>query len=561
MTRIGHLVAADFRHHRWLLVLWLLVLVASTISYGTRPMFASDPALRSTAGLLDSLLWWAWLLLLAVIVPIVVQTHPLVGSDAFWMTRPIPPLTLLASKTAVLGIALVVVPAVVEAALMASYAVPWRRVALVEVQSTMLRTLAIVVLTAAAVLTRNLARFVTLLSSTIAAMAVLMAVMLAYSMAHIDQSFPTARPVQPQDPTSSIVLMALLALAATSLVIIQYRTRSRSLAVGAGVTGSAIALVVASFWPWPLLPERWEAPERDGGSTLRLVPRPETAELEEWTAGFESHAVWRALHSIVLVSRIEPGWTADVGSLEGTLQFEGHSAITHRAGSYPVPAAIEGDGDASRGVIARLLGVERLIQEHRPDSQPTLLFGLTAAEFDRLATARATYDGVMQVVLSKHELESSLPLRPGVTHVQGPFRFVIDGVSRTPGGITILARESEATSFLDREPARTSSYYLRNRRAGEAVAVMSEQLGLNMVLLPFVGLHGGGGALTGFTVQSLLIAFAPITSTDGPTWRGDDEWFRGAELVIVRTTREGVVERALVIRDFPVRAGSGAARR
>ena len=29
--------------------------------------------------------------LMLVLIPAGVQTHPLVGSDAFWMTRPIPP--------------------------------------------------------------------------------------------------------------------------------------------------------------------------------------------------------------------------------------------------------------------------------------------------------------------------------------------------------------------------------------------------------------------------------------------------------------------------------------
>ena len=44
-----------------------------------------------------------------VLIPAGVQTHPLVGSDAFWMTRPIPPGTRLVSKTVLLGTVIIAV--------------------------------------------------------------------------------------------------------------------------------------------------------------------------------------------------------------------------------------------------------------------------------------------------------------------------------------------------------------------------------------------------------------------------------------------------------------------
>ena len=57
-------------------------------------------------------------------VPLVVQADPLVGTDAFWMTRPIPWRALLAAKVIPLWVFIAAVPVVAEAAAMVAYHVP-----------------------------------------------------------------------------------------------------------------------------------------------------------------------------------------------------------------------------------------------------------------------------------------------------------------------------------------------------------------------------------------------------------------------------------------------------
>jgi hypothetical protein len=52
-----------------------------------------------------------------------------------------------------------------------------------------------------------------------------------------------------------------------------------------------------------------------------------------------------------------------------------------------------------------------------------------------------------------HDLEATLPLQRDATHQNGAYRLVITGVERSPGGFSIVARESEATSMFDRRAA------------------------------------------------------------------------------------------------------------
>jgi hypothetical protein len=114
MKFLIHCLAADVRRFWPAIAAWLFVVAAGASIDGIRPLLAADVRVLNLVGVAGTLLWLTELLLLFVLIALVVQAHPLVGSDAFWMTRPIPPSTLLASKLALLGILIVAAPAIAE---------------------------------------------------------------------------------------------------------------------------------------------------------------------------------------------------------------------------------------------------------------------------------------------------------------------------------------------------------------------------------------------------------------------------------------------------------------
>src|SRR6185295_17294047 len=131
----------------------------------------------------------------------------------------------------------------------------------------------------------------------------------------------------------------------------------------------------------------------------------------------------------------------------------------------------------TRGVVGHLLRAQRVVDAAPPRAESTTLFFLRDAEFSRLAPATGTYRGRFHVGLTRHDIEARLPLRPGATHNRGVYGLVIDDVERTSGSVSILARESDATSVFDRQPARRFDFYLRNERSGEAVLGAGQPLG------------------------------------------------------------------------------------
>src|SRR5688572_13798244 len=179
MKLVGHLVRADLRRFRLLLAGWVLIEVLDTIFTGVQPFLTGDPRTSTAIGLLAMVLFFTRWLGMIVIVPLVVQTHPLVGSDAFWMTRPIPWRALFASKVVLLGATLVAVPALCELVLMLASRVPAAEVPYVTLQTVLFQSLWLFVVMALSTTTRNLSRFALAAGSVLVAFVLLINVVIA----------------------------------------------------------------------------------------------------------------------------------------------------------------------------------------------------------------------------------------------------------------------------------------------------------------------------------------------------------------------------------------------
>lgn len=264
---------------------------------------------------------------------------------------------------------------------------------------------------------------------------------------------------------------------------------------------------------------------------------------------------WRSARAQLRLTGVEPGWTADVGVVDATLQLDGGIRLASAASAYPVPVPIGDEEHPTRGVVRHLLRAQRVVDSAPPRAQSAILFFLRDGEFSRLAPATGTYRGRFHVRLSRHDIEAMLPLRPGATHHSGAYRLVIDDVEHTSGSVSILARESDATSIFDRRPTHRFDFYLRNERSGDAVLGAWQPLGEEFVFGRFLPFSIGGAVQTsGFRARGLAIRFPPGYGVEGASLSIEDDWVEGAQLVVVRATREGSVERTLDIAGFPLRA-------
>ena len=120
--------------------------------------------------------------------------------------------------------------------------------------------------------------------------------------------------------------------------------------------------------------------------------------------------------------------------------------------------------------------------------------------------------------------------------------------------MSILARESNAASVFDRHPRSRIVFYLRNRPMAEAVEGShrrAEDRRHARASHPVCVRRRREGELRFQAASDHDSVSADLQRTEPIVF--DDGWLSQAELVIVRSTEGGSVERRLTIADFPIR--------
>jgi hypothetical protein len=568
MTHLVHLVRTDARRFRVLLAIWTLVAIAEAVFRVVRPALAGDQKLSMMFDLLATVLFATRWLGMILIVALVVQAYPLVGSDAFWMTRPIPWRLLLASRLVLLGTVLVAVPALSEIVLMVACRVPVAEVAPITLQLILFQCLWIFIVMALSSLTKNLARLALVAGSVLIGLILLLNLVIAVMVRGLADG-PQMDDVIPRMTASSIgpVLALLLTIAALfAPIAVQYRTRSVGTAVVTGVAGILAAFAIAILWPSPTrqlpVPD-WATRE----SAVQLVTESSRGDFRP----LDGHSLWsrpdgwQLGHARWRVGAVEEGWLSTIRLKDASISFDDEATVRTAGNGYStqgVLMSITGSiNEGPRNVVARqVLGVSRLLEgPYLPQSDtgiPAII--LTETEFKRRLGSRGTYRGSFLVDLDQLTVAATLPLQAGVTYQGRRKRLIIDQMVAQGRAATIRLRHITSTSIFDSDAAPQISYYLRNRTTSEAVAGFGHGMAGLSVGLAMPMLLGVSGYSVepgnGFSVMSEIIRFPGYAGhgATGPAIDLTPDWLSQAELVIVHTIPAGTVSRSLEVTGFEI---------
>ena len=124
MSVISHLVWHDIRALRLPLIAWLILLLAQSAVMAFGPALIDPEELRAAMLTFSVFLAGARLAFTMLITVLLVQRDSPVGTTAFWLTRPIRPAAMAASKALSATLLLVVPPAVVGWVLFTAIGLP-----------------------------------------------------------------------------------------------------------------------------------------------------------------------------------------------------------------------------------------------------------------------------------------------------------------------------------------------------------------------------------------------------------------------------------------------------
>jgi hypothetical protein len=562
VRHILHLVAFDLKALRWWFAAWGALLIALVLDYVAWPTPINAPANATAVAK-------AWLELLGasevglpvlriglavLIAALVVQRDSLLGTTARWMTMPISRGQMLTSKLLTGFLTIVLPPTLIAAAAMLLLGLFPGDVVNASWPVATEHATAVLIAFALAAVTATLTHFVMAVAGGFAVSLLLTTAMTIGPAAW----WPDASiDVGGWHPT---VILAMPLVSAFVVVIHQYLT----LKTRRSVVIIACALVLQAGAIRFVVGEPAAAPTR---MVDRALVDPEkisvTIGLDALVSSSGRRGASQPGQSLATISTYvkTAGQPASVMlrpvGIESEIAFPGFAPLRYLLEHhYGVLAFDSTHGDDSVHLsIKAALGESVLMRDDQTwpglRAHRLLLTELPFDIYNRMASATGTFSANLTFMAFRYRVLAAIPVRPGQSftlrsqHVSVVSVYRSDNPKKGRDSLRIGVRITSLQGFYSFWPSG-GYYLLRNASRRQAV-----------YLTPFDDRWGSRDIPLGATGPRLNVATYPF----GPMWKPsasgqglfDDEWMKGAELVLVGPEDLGTLTRRVRVDNFSLR--------
>jgi hypothetical protein len=548
MNIVAHLIRHDIRALRLPLLGWLLILLTQGVVIAAAPRFLEPTGPGGLfIGFADFLAGTRFALTILLTVLLVQRDSP-IGTTAFWLTRPIPPLAMAAGKLCSAALLMLGLPAALEWALFSALGLPQADLADGIGQLLLEQTVLVCVSALGAAVTASIPQFAV---ATVAAM-VFMGALANALRPYGDRLAAMSMPVE----YSPISAWALTTAAGTVAVMAFQYARRRVVPAAAAGTGVLMIGMLGALMARAPLDAHPPAPLRTGvldpgAVTLGLDPLALRVESGSPVDRQVRQARHRYATAILHTAGAPPAIVLQPWSVDSVWHPAGASPISwQRVGAgyrTDVRREAEADGQPLRS-IALSLGRVELLRPMRSELTAfrTTLLSLPEERVSRLSPAQGPLDATVTLRAWRYRVDQSVPVAVGSSLSARHGRLTVRATGPSPGGIHVDLR----CVFVER------STWMAEDQIGEGGNGMAERIVLmnksrTQAVLPAAesfrqigyGFPGGISGLqlgTGVRRLSFVVRFG-----DDDRTRLDEEWLKGAELVVLRPEDLGAFTKPL----------------
>jgi hypothetical protein len=544
---IAHLLCKDLRHVRILFLLWMGLLVAQASLIGFGMTAKPDQYLwQIVYGLLALGLPMLQAVMLFVLIPLLIQDDPLVGTSAFWLTRPIGRVRLLLAKGIFLLGLLLVPPLVIEVLVLAANGIPWGAIAGVLPGVLVFQLSFLLALSAFAVLTPNFARFALWV---VVVWVVAVVAGFVHQIADIflhPEEFLLAARSQTLQASQSMVSSALAIFGCGFVVAHQYLTRRTPLSVGFLVVALLVSGVAGAVWKVDFL----------AGPETPVTPGdfpPESVQTSLAGSGifatdaldfFSNREPRTTVSGSVLFESVPPGYELSVHSVDASVSYPDGETLCTVGSEWP-------SFDVSTPwpqALSHALGGARIVNAAETSgTAPVALFTIPTAKFEQYKDQPGTLSAKLELEAKQVRVAGLVPLVKGSMIQSGDSRIEIGSVLRQTTGCRIILRERKLNrwgagpSGTGMGVSNRASYLLFNPERNEAVLAEDRpDMDLASILMT------GSSRLTN---RSFPVDFAGLLDGN-PKVEIDDQWLNGALLGKIEMCPAGLLLRSLEAGNF-----------
>jgi len=511
-----HFFRKDLSRASWILIFWsLLVVTEGCLAFLTYPSNSSQFGANFGQPILLPLVHY---LLIAVIVPLMIQEDAAVGSAAFWLTRPVSHGALLRAKLLGLG-AIMLAPLIVDLVVLFLAGLPTGDLEKAFADIFLRQVSLVVPIAAVAALTPTFWRFTVVLVGSV--------ILLTLLSAALPQ--PKLLPTGLAD--------VVLFMWGGSVLAHQYLTRRTSRSIILACLGGALVTAV-SVWPWAL------ADEPLAFSTTAFDSKHLTLEVKATSLNTSTsvslihNVVTKKIDGVYELKGLPPAFIYQTRTVSARLIAGDGTELPSRVTISTNPPPEFDSPHVS--AIAAAIGIPVHSTVSRVGS--TTLASLDNSDFVRYKNSPVKLICDLDFVVSRYETDGELPLIKGAHTRSRGEGVTVGGIDLSDEGITIeIAESSVNVRFSDGirsagQPAELRLrgdpvYVLVNRQRNEA-SVVSNGTARGSSSMFYLG-----GLLMKKVVE---LPFGGERNNSAPII--DHEWLQGA--VLVRLVRVPVAEFA-----------------
>ncbi len=456
MGRVVHLIRKDLGEHRtWLAAFLGLVAARATLVGSGIDARLSDPNLLTALSLAAFLLTMLDGALLVALAVQLVQGDRLVGTTAFWLTRPVRRANLVVAKIGTAVAALVLAPILFDALAMIVSGLSWRHAAGAMVEGAALRLIVVLPAMALASVTADLGGFV------------ISAVGALFATLALEAAFQWGRMVAPRSmeaayaATAVVAIVLIVGMMAAFAHQVLTRRRARSAGVVAAV--GLLAVVAANRWtvdvvsPAEALEPGWLDPSR-----VTMTMTPVQTDLGPGTPAAQPRLIRASFAFAGAPSGVA---LAPIDLKSATVLPDGTRDVLASAGpDVPWRAFWQAYSYIKAPVEALLGGVRVLGAPEIPEGERLrTLASLADHRYRQYVDGVIRFDVDATLGAVGYRVGGVLPLNQRATGEAGDGRFSILSASCAAGACAVTVRDAMPASLMDYGRRSRISYVLVNK--------------------------------------------------------------------------------------------------
>ncbi len=545
---LPHLIWKDLRHVRVVFGLWLLLLLAQGVLIGSGFSVGPGQMLWQIAYTILAMgIPVLQGLVLVILIPLLIQDESLVGTTAFWFTRPISRGTVLAAKVLFIVGLLVIPPLVVELLVFLANGIQTRDIvrALPQVLYTSLSL--IVPIAALSTLTRSFARFAIWLVS------VWVAVMAFGFVVQFERMIFSMETFMTDSQNTSLlfsrsIAAGLCGIVGGALVIgNQYLTRRMRTSFVILIVTVASSICVQMLWNYDFLkhPESAANTSTFRTDSVSVALNPKSVFANDALQFSPMSDPRTSISARFKFSAVPHGYQLEIADVQSELTFADGAKLP--SGKVTALPGLPNQWWAS-ALSEAIDGVPVLNGD--PDFGEVFgqVFSLDTSIFQERKSESATLRGTLSLKAKYLTVVGRLPLRSGARMVDGSRHVEIATVVKQTTGCRLILRERKLNLWS------TSTFSQFNPLAGDGGVYLLVNRARNQAILPDQNFNFDMASTllqaTAMLVNRSIVLDFSGSRRDKEIVSVDADWLAGAELVRVQAESAGTLKRELTADNF-----------